>query len=119
MGEKRQKSCIPVVEAKLCSASILDLPEGQLAYFVEGDEICGRRWLKCLSDTTTYKIRYSSRKGEHGDDALSRKGKMQAIRVRALVMTIGLNLPKQILSAQSEARKGRELHQRYLCACYS
>ncbi|GKC03874.1 putative reverse transcriptase domain-containing protein, partial [Tanacetum coccineum] len=27
------------------------------------------------------------------------------LRVRALVMTIGLNLPKQILSAQSKARK--------------
>ncbi|GKG03946.1 hypothetical protein Tco_0314333, partial [Tanacetum coccineum] len=27
------------------------------------------------------------------------------LRVRALVMTIGLNLPKQILSAQTEARK--------------
>ncbi|GJV33163.1 putative reverse transcriptase domain-containing protein [Tanacetum coccineum] len=31
--------------------------------------------------------------------------KSKPLRVRALVMTIGLNLPKQILSAQSEARK--------------
>ncbi|GKB11502.1 putative reverse transcriptase domain-containing protein [Tanacetum coccineum] len=38
-------------------------------------------------------------------DALSRKERSKLLRVRALVMTIGLNLPKQILSAQSEARK--------------
>ncbi|GJT46011.1 putative reverse transcriptase domain-containing protein [Tanacetum coccineum] len=38
-------------------------------------------------------------------DALSRKERTKPLRVRALVMTIGLNLPKQILNAQSEARK--------------
>ncbi|GJV74217.1 putative reverse transcriptase domain-containing protein [Tanacetum coccineum] len=34
-----------------------------------------------------------------------RKERSKPLRVGALVMTIGLNLPKQILSAQSEARK--------------
>nr|GEW72329.1 putative reverse transcriptase domain-containing protein [Tanacetum cinerariifolium] len=38
-------------------------------------------------------------------DALSRNERSKPLGVRALVMTIGLNLPKQILSAQSEARK--------------
>nr|GEV73811.1 putative reverse transcriptase domain-containing protein [Tanacetum cinerariifolium] len=38
-------------------------------------------------------------------DALSRKERIKPLKVRALVMTIGLNLPKQILSAQSKARK--------------
>ncbi|GJY08271.1 putative reverse transcriptase domain-containing protein [Tanacetum coccineum] len=38
-------------------------------------------------------------------DALSRKKRDQPLRVRALVMTIGLDLPKQILNAQTEARK--------------
>ncbi|GKF60248.1 putative reverse transcriptase domain-containing protein [Tanacetum coccineum] len=38
-------------------------------------------------------------------DALSRKERSKLLRVRALVMTIGLNLPKQILSAQSKAQK--------------
>ncbi|GJY39860.1 putative reverse transcriptase domain-containing protein [Tanacetum coccineum] len=38
-------------------------------------------------------------------DALSRKEQDQPLRVRALVMTIGLDLPKQILNAQTEARK--------------
>ncbi|GJU28617.1 hypothetical protein Tco_1167238 [Tanacetum coccineum] len=37
-------------------------------------------------------------------DALSRK-EQEPLRVRALVMTIGLDLPKQILKAQTEARK--------------
>ncbi|GKD11048.1 hypothetical protein Tco_1190733 [Tanacetum coccineum] len=38
-------------------------------------------------------------------DALSRKEGDQPLRVRALVMTIGLDIPKQILNAQTEARK--------------
>ncbi|GJV77514.1 putative reverse transcriptase domain-containing protein [Tanacetum coccineum] len=50
-------------------------------------------------------IRYHPRKANVVADALSRKERIKPLRVRALVMTIGLNLPKQILSAQSEARK--------------
>ncbi|GKE52560.1 putative reverse transcriptase domain-containing protein, partial [Tanacetum coccineum] len=38
-------------------------------------------------------------------DALSGKERSKPLRVRALVMTISLNLPKQILGAQSEAKK--------------
>ncbi|GJX16486.1 putative reverse transcriptase domain-containing protein [Tanacetum coccineum] len=38
-------------------------------------------------------------------DALSRKERSKPLQVRALVMTIGLNLPKKILNAQSKARK--------------
>nr|GFB68382.1 reverse transcriptase domain-containing protein [Tanacetum cinerariifolium] len=37
--------------------------------------------------------------------ALSRKEREPPLRVRALVMTIGLDLPRQILNAQTEARK--------------
>nr|GEV54854.1 putative reverse transcriptase domain-containing protein [Tanacetum cinerariifolium] len=44
-------------------------------------------------------------KGERGGYVLSRKERSKPLRVRALVLTIGLNLPKKILSAQSEARK--------------
>ncbi|GJS29756.1 putative reverse transcriptase domain-containing protein [Tanacetum coccineum] len=39
------------------------------------------------------------------DASLSRKERDKPQRVRALVMTIGLDLPKQILNAQTEARK--------------
>nr|GFA91852.1 putative reverse transcriptase domain-containing protein [Tanacetum cinerariifolium] len=38
-------------------------------------------------------------------DALSRKERIEPLRVRALVMTIGLDLPKEILEAQIEALK--------------
>ncbi|GKC46297.1 putative reverse transcriptase domain-containing protein, partial [Tanacetum coccineum] len=42
-------------------------------------------------------------------DALSRKERIKPLRVRALVMIIGLYLPKQILEAQTEARKQKNL----------
>nr|GEX86010.1 reverse transcriptase domain-containing protein [Tanacetum cinerariifolium] len=42
-------------------------------------------------------------------DALSRKERIKPLRVRALVMTIGLDLPKQILGAQTEAKKPENL----------
>ncbi|GJW34452.1 putative reverse transcriptase domain-containing protein [Tanacetum coccineum] len=61
-------------------------------------------WLKLLSDYDC-KIRYHPRKANVVADALSRKERDQPLRVRALVMTIGLDLPKQILNAQTEARK--------------
>nr|GEY28633.1 putative ribonuclease H-like domain-containing protein [Tanacetum cinerariifolium] len=38
-------------------------------------------------------------------DALSRKEREPPLRVRALVLTIGLDLPRKILNAQTEARK--------------
>nr|GEU42405.1 reverse transcriptase domain-containing protein [Tanacetum cinerariifolium] len=41
--------------------------------------------------------------------ALSRKERIKPSRVRALVMAIGLNLPKQILKAQYEALKPKNL----------
>ncbi|GJZ01941.1 hypothetical protein Tco_0519902 [Tanacetum coccineum] len=62
------------------------------------------RWLELLSDYD-YEICYHSRKANVVADALSRKERIKPLRVQALVMTIGLNLPKQILNAQAEARK--------------
>ncbi|GJS17898.1 putative reverse transcriptase domain-containing protein [Tanacetum coccineum] len=63
-----------------------------------------RRWLELLSDYDC-EIRYHPRKANVVADALIQKERSKPLRVRALVMTIGLNLPKQILSAQSEAGK--------------
>nr|GFC10461.1 putative reverse transcriptase domain-containing protein [Tanacetum cinerariifolium] len=62
-----------------------------------------RRWLELLSDYDC-EIRYHPRKANVVADALSRKER-EPLRVRALVMTISLDLPKQILNAQTEARK--------------
>nr|GEW56942.1 putative reverse transcriptase domain-containing protein [Tanacetum cinerariifolium] len=42
-------------------------------------------------------------------DALSQKVRIKPLRVRALVMTTGLDLPKQILEAQTEAMKPENL----------
>ncbi|GKE45807.1 putative reverse transcriptase domain-containing protein [Tanacetum coccineum] len=57
-----------------------------------------RRWLELLSDYDC-EIRYHPGKANVVADGLSRKERSKPLRVRALVMTIGLNLPKQILSA--------------------
>ncbi|GJT12282.1 putative reverse transcriptase domain-containing protein [Tanacetum coccineum] len=67
-----------------------------------------RRWLELLSDYD-YDIRYHPGKANAVADALSRKERSKPLRVRALVMTIGLNLPKQILEAQTKALKPENL----------
>ncbi|GJV00692.1 putative reverse transcriptase domain-containing protein [Tanacetum coccineum] len=67
-----------------------------------------RRWLELLSDYDC-EIRYHPGKANVVADALSRKERIKPLRVRALVMTIGLDLPKQILEAQIEARKPENL----------
>ncbi|GJX74543.1 putative reverse transcriptase domain-containing protein [Tanacetum coccineum] len=67
-----------------------------------------RRWLELLSDYDC-DIRYHPGKANVVADALSRKERVKPLRVRALVMTIGLNLPKQILEAQTEALKPENL----------
>nr|GEY77466.1 reverse transcriptase domain-containing protein [Tanacetum cinerariifolium] len=63
-----------------------------------------RHWLELLSDYDC-EIRYHLGKANVVADALSRKQRIKPLRVRALVKKIGLDLPKQILWAQTEAKK--------------
>ncbi|GKD90482.1 putative reverse transcriptase domain-containing protein [Tanacetum coccineum] len=70
--------------------------------------------LELLSDYD-YEIRYHPGKANVVADALSRKEQNKPLRVRALVLTIGLNLPMQILEAQVEARKEENYGTKDLC----
>nr|GEV26473.1 putative reverse transcriptase domain-containing protein [Tanacetum cinerariifolium] len=51
----------------------------------------------------------AKRKANVVTDALSKNERIKPLRVRALVMTIGLDLPKQILNAQTKAQKPKNL----------
>ncbi|GJY81511.1 putative reverse transcriptase domain-containing protein [Tanacetum coccineum] len=105
-GEKAE-AAFQLLKQKLCSAPILALPEGNENFVVYCD--ASHKGLGAVLMQREKVIAYASRQlKEMPDvvaDALSRKERSKPLRVRALVMTIGLNLPKQILSAQSEARK--------------
>ncbi|GJS58311.1 putative reverse transcriptase domain-containing protein [Tanacetum coccineum] len=67
-----------------------------------------RRWLELLNDYDC-DIRYHPGKANMVADALSRKERSKPLRVQALVMKMGLNLPKKILEAQTEALKPENL----------
>ncbi|GJW26620.1 putative reverse transcriptase domain-containing protein [Tanacetum coccineum] len=73
-----------------------------------------RRWLELLSDYDC-EIRYHPGKANVVADALSRKERNKLLRVRALVLTISLNLPAQFLNAQVEARKEENFRTKDLC----
>ncbi|GJY09488.1 putative reverse transcriptase domain-containing protein [Tanacetum coccineum] len=70
-----------------------------------------KMWRHYLYGTSDYDcdIRYHPGKANVVANALSRKERSKPLRVRALVMTIGLNLPKQILEAQTESLKPENL----------
>ncbi|GKD40521.1 putative reverse transcriptase domain-containing protein [Tanacetum coccineum] len=67
-----------------------------------------RRWIELLSDYDC-EIRYHPRKVNVVADALTRKEKDKPLRVRALMMTVHNDLPKQISEAQEEAMKKKNV----------
>nr|GEV94521.1 hypothetical protein [Tanacetum cinerariifolium] len=106
-GDKA-KAAFQLIKQKLCSVLIMALrgfyDHKSLQHILDQKElnIRQRRWLELLGDYDC-EIRYYPGKENVVADALSHKEWDKPLRVRALVMTIGLELPKQILNAQTEA----------------
>nr|GEZ10871.1 putative reverse transcriptase domain-containing protein [Tanacetum cinerariifolium] len=73
-----------------------------------------RRWLELLSDDDC-DIRYHPGKANVVADALSQKEWIKPLRVQALVMTIGLNLPMEIPKAQNKESKEENYGTEDLC----
>nr|GEV79462.1 putative reverse transcriptase domain-containing protein [Tanacetum cinerariifolium] len=97
-GEK-EENAFQLIKQKLCSAPILALPEGSKDFVVYCD----------ASHKGLGAVLMQREKANVVADALSRKERDMPLQVRALVMTISLNLPKQVLEAQIEARKPENL----------
>ncbi|GKB62825.1 putative reverse transcriptase domain-containing protein, partial [Tanacetum coccineum] len=135
-----EEATFQLLKQKLCSAPILALPEGSENFMVYCDasrkelgavlmqrekslqhildqkelNMRQRRWLELLSDYDC-KIHYHPGKANVVADALIRKERNKPLRVRVVVLTIGLNLPVQILNAQVEARKEDNFGTEDLC----
>ncbi|GJZ95199.1 putative reverse transcriptase domain-containing protein [Tanacetum coccineum] len=86
------------------SAPILALQEGTEDFVV----YCNAS-LKGLGVVMMQQEKYHSGKVNVVADALSQKERIKPLRVRALVMTVHNNLPKQILGAQKEAMKRKNV----------
>ncbi|GKF40343.1 putative reverse transcriptase domain-containing protein, partial [Tanacetum coccineum] len=125
IGGDKQEASFQLLKQKLCSAPILALPKGKKDSIVYCDashkglgvvliSVCSKDLEalfvrnKLLSDYDC-EIRYHPGKANVVDDALSRKERIKPLRVRALVMIIGLDLPKQILEVQIEAQKPKNI----------
>nr|GEU55430.1 putative reverse transcriptase domain-containing protein [Tanacetum cinerariifolium] len=67
-----------------------------------------QRWIELLSDCDC-EIRYHPGKANVVADVLSRKEMIKPLCVRALMMTVHKDLPKQILEAQKEALKKKSV----------
>ncbi|GJZ14553.1 putative reverse transcriptase domain-containing protein [Tanacetum coccineum] len=132
---KEEDEAFQLLKQKLYSALILALTErnGKISWFMDaslkgyrggkkrgpvdatgnGDCIllpgCGE--IICMEQSVCYYdcgIRYHLGKANVVANALSRKERIKPLRVRALMMTIHNDLPKQILEAQNEAIKKKK-----------
>nr|GEX83944.1 putative reverse transcriptase domain-containing protein [Tanacetum cinerariifolium] len=92
---EKQEAAFQLLKQKLCRALILALSEGTDDFMVYCD----------ASHKGLGAMLMQREKENVVADALSQKEQIKPIRVRALVMTIGLELPKQILNAYTEARR--------------
>nr|GEX61773.1 putative reverse transcriptase domain-containing protein [Tanacetum cinerariifolium] len=124
-GEKGEND-FRLIKRKLCSTPILALPEGSGDFMVYCDAshkglgavlmqrekviAYASRQLKIhKKNYITYDLELRSVVANVVVDALSRKERVKPLWVRALVMNIGLDLPKQILEAHIKALKPENL----------
>nr|GEU81231.1 reverse transcriptase domain-containing protein [Tanacetum cinerariifolium] len=123
-GEK-EEATFHLIKQKLCSASILALPKRSDNFVVYCD--ASHKGLGVVLRQNEKVISYASRQlkilGKNYTTHYLELGAMvfalkmwrhylyetRPLRVRALVMTMGLNLPKKILEAQTEALKPENL----------
>ncbi|GJZ05113.1 putative reverse transcriptase domain-containing protein [Tanacetum coccineum] len=128
-GEK-EEAAFQLIKQKLCSAPILALPKGSENFIVYCD--ASHKGLGAVLMQYEKVITYASRQLKIHEKNYTthdlelgavvfalkmwrhylygtRKERSKPLRVLALVMTIGLNLPKQILEAQTEALKPENL----------
>nr|GFD05859.1 putative reverse transcriptase domain-containing protein [Tanacetum cinerariifolium] len=120
-GDK-QEVAFQLLKQKLCSAPILALPKGSEDFIVYCD--ASNKGLGAVLMQREKVISYASRQLKiHEKNYTTHDLELGAVvfalkiwrhylkerepplRVRALVMTIGLDLPRQIMNAQTEARK--------------
>nr|GEW22295.1 hypothetical protein [Tanacetum cinerariifolium] len=97
---ENQESAFQLLKQKLCEAPILALPE-------ENDDFVA--YCDVSHQDYDCEIRYHPRKENVIADALSWKERIKPLRVRALVMTLHPKLPSQILEAQTEAIKEKNI----------
>nr|GEY08484.1 putative reverse transcriptase domain-containing protein [Tanacetum cinerariifolium]GEZ07384.1 putative reverse transcriptase domain-containing protein [Tanacetum cinerariifolium] len=105
------EAAFQLIKQKLCSAPILALPEGSEEFVVYCD--ASHKGLGVVLMQREKVIAYASRQLKvhekkyttHDLELRSANVVAKPLRVRALVMTISLELPKQILNAQTEAQK--------------
>ncbi|GKE81078.1 hypothetical protein Tco_1551078, partial [Tanacetum coccineum] len=98
-GDKAEVA-FQLIKQKLYSAPILALPEGSEDFIVYCDDLIkDHKSLQDILDQKELNMR----------QCRCRKEWNKPLLVRALVMTIGLNLPKQILNAQTEAQKSENI----------
>ncbi|GJR91654.1 putative reverse transcriptase domain-containing protein [Tanacetum coccineum] len=115
-GGSKEEEAFQTLKQKLCSAPILALPEGTEDFVVYCDAslkgygavLMQREKIELLSDYEC-EIRYHPGKANVMVDTLSRKERDKPLHVRALMMTIHNNLPKQIYEAQEEAIKRKNV----------
>ncbi|GKE59206.1 putative reverse transcriptase domain-containing protein [Tanacetum coccineum] len=107
-GEK-EEAAFQLIKQNSCSAPILALPKGSEIFIVYCDASHkGLGAVLMQNEKYDYDIRYHPGKANVVADALRKKKRSRLLRVRALVMTMGLNLPKKILEAQTEALKPKK-----------